>query len=167
MLDPLVTPQTPLAVQLERGSSSYRFEGKSVEVGWDIDPRGGSRLTAKALDRTLDMNLEEKVAAWRASDGGIAQTILKSHNVRPEITQTPDKADADVHVVMQRAGLGVPARARGEVGLRRLRRSRNGGPSRRLDPLDPDATPQAELVFGTGATAVARACRHSSSQVEA
>ena len=103
VLDPLVTPKTPLAVQLERGSSSYRFEGKSVEVGWDIDPRGGSRLTAKALDRTLDMNLEEKVAAWRASDGGIAQTILKSHNLRPEITQTPDKADPDVHVVMQRA----------------------------------------------------------------
>ena len=89
LLDPLTEPRTPLNVEISRGDVTYRFEGFSTEASWQIDPDAASRLTVKAVDRTLDLDAEEKVVAWPGtSDSGIVEAILSSYGFTPEVDET-------------------------------------------------------------------------------
>jgi hypothetical protein len=154
VLDPLTTPKTKVAVELRRGMTSYRFEGCSTQATWHVAAGGESQLTVKAVDRTVEMNDEEKVVAWRASDSGIADQILSSHGFTTEVTATTDQPDADVNVVMQRATdwaflKGLAAKWGYAVYLE----ARPGRVVGVFGPLDPLAMPQAELSFGFGGDA--------------
>ena len=154
VLDPLTEPKTKVAIELERGGGSYRFEGCSTQASWQIAAGGESRLTVKAIDRTIEMNVEEKVVAWRTSDSAIANTILSSYGFTAEVTSTPDKPDPDVHVVMQRATDWAFLRALADKwGYHVYLDARDGRIVGVFGPLDPLATPQAKLSFGFGADA--------------
>ncbi|MGI8806771.1 MAG: phage late control D family protein [Acidimicrobiales bacterium] len=104
MLDPLTTPRTPVVVQIARDGVTYRFEGRATEASWELDASGSSQLTVKALDRTSEMDAEEKVVAWPGmSDSAIATAVFSSYGFRTEVEDTPAGPDPDVHVVLQRA----------------------------------------------------------------
>jgi hypothetical protein len=104
LLDPLTEPRTPLAIEISRGTEVYRFDGLSTEAAWELDPDGRSQLTVKALDRTLEMDAEEKVVAWPGtSDSGIAEAIFASYGLQPQVEATPAGPDPDVHIAIQRA----------------------------------------------------------------
>ena len=103
LLDPLVTPQTPLVVEVTRGDVSYRFEGLSTSASWALDASAGSSLTIKAIDRTLELDLEEKIVAWPGtSESGIAEAIFGTYGLSAQVEPTPAGPDPDVHVVLQR-----------------------------------------------------------------
>lgn len=151
-LDPLGTPRTPIAIELARGSASYRFEGLSTEAEWQIAPDGVSRLTVKAIDRTLDMNVEEKVVSWPGtSDSGIAQGIFGNYGFTPDVETTPDSPDPDVHVVVQRATDWSFLRSLADKwGYAVYVESTPAGIVGTFKPIDPQAEPQAQLSLGFG-----------------
>jgi hypothetical protein len=155
LLDPLATPRTPLVIELARGSASYRFEGSSTEAEWQVAPDGVSRLTVKAVDRTLDMNVEEKVVAWPGTtDSGIAQGIFGDYGFTPDVEVTPDSADPDVHVVVQRATDWAFLRSLADKwGYAAYLESTAAGIVGSFRPLDPLAEPQAQLSLGFGGDA--------------
>lgn len=155
VLDALITPRTPLTVELERGGAVYRFEGRSTEAAWEIAPDGASRMTVKAVDRTLDMDVEEKVVAWRgAADSGIAEAIFATHQIKADAEGTPEGPDPDVHVVIQRATDWAFLRSlAAKWGYEVYLEARNGQVFGRFGPVDALADPQAELAFGFGGQA--------------
>lgn len=103
-LDALARPRTPLAIELTTGRAGYRFEGYSAEAGWDLDAQGDSRLTVKAVDKTLDLDADEKVVTWPGtSDSAIAEAIFADHGFDAEVEATPKGPDPDAHVAVQRA----------------------------------------------------------------
>ncbi len=154
-IDRLAAPRTPLAIEVGLGGARYRFDGLSAEAAWSIDPERRSRLTVKALDRTLELDLEEKVVAWPGtSDSGVAQAIFSAHGLRAEVEDTPAGPDPDVHVLVQRGsdwaflrslaarwGYAVYLEADGEAVVGHFH------------PLDPLAEPQGELALGFGGDA--------------
>lgn len=155
LLDSLATPQTPVAIQLTRGEVSYRFEGLSTEAAWDLDAEGASRLTVKAVDRTLALDLEEKVVAWPGtSESGIAEAVFASHGLAAEVEETPAGPDPDAHVLLQRgtdwAFLRSLAAKWGYAVYLESDGTKVAGHFHRLDPL---ADPQAELALGFGGDA--------------
>jgi len=156
LLDPLVQPRTPLTVQVTRGDAVYRFEGLSTEASWDIDAEGSSRLTVKAVDRTLELDLEEKIVAWPGtSESAVAEAIFADHNMSAQVQATPSGPDPDVHVLIQRAtdwGFLRSLAARwGYVVYLEADEGRTTGHFHRLDPLE---DPQAELSLGFGGDAL-------------
>lgn len=168
LLDPLVTPRTPLVVQITRGDAGYRFDGYSAEAGWDIDAEGTSRLTVKAIDRSLDLDAEERVAAWPGQrDSAIAEAIFGSYGLTADVRATPDGPDPDVHIALQRGtdwafvralavkwGYAAYLEAAPELGgLGGLGGSGGGTVTGHFHPLDPLADPQGELALGFGGDA--------------
>jgi hypothetical protein len=166
LLDPLTAPRTPLVVGITRGDVAYRFDGSSTEADWQLDAAGASQLTIKAIDKTLDMDAEEKIAAWPGnSDSTIAEAIFGTYGLSPQVDSTPDGPDPDVHVVLQRAtdwgflralaakwGYNTFVEADGETLI---------GHFRAIDPLaDPQGT--LSLGFGGGATKVSVTSRLTS-----
>ncbi len=153
-LDALVTARTPVTVELGYGATSYRFEGKSVAAQWSIAPGGNSVLRVDALDRSVDLDIEEKVVAWPGtSDSEIATTIFTANDLLANVADTPDGPDPDVHVVLQRgtdwAFLRELARKRGYA----LFVDQDGpAPVGHFHPIDPLAEPQGELILGYGST---------------
>jgi len=155
LLDPLTTPRTKVAVQITRGDTLYRFEGLSTEAGWQIDADAGSQLTVKAVDRTLELDAEEKVAAWPGtSDSGIAEAIFASYGLGAEVEETPSGPDPDVHVVLQRAtDWGFLRALAAKWGYAVYLESDGTELSGHFEPLDPLADPQGELALGFGGDA--------------
>lgn len=155
VLDALTAPRTPLAVELRRDGTSYRFDGLTTEAAWEVAPDATSTLTVKALDRTLEMNLEEKVARWPgSSDSQIAETILSSYGFDADVEATPDSPDPDVHVVVQRASDWAFLRSLAtKWGYAVYLEAADAGIVGTFKPLDPLADPQGELAFGFGASA--------------
>jgi hypothetical protein len=155
LLDPLASPRTPLVVQLSRGGASYRFDGYSTEAVWDLDAEGFSRLTVKAIDRSLDLDAEEKVVAWPGtSDSGIAEAIFGSYGLGTEVQTTPDGPDPDVHVAFQRATDWAFVRAlAAKWAYAAYLESADGEVVGHFHPVDPLADPQAELSLGHGGDA--------------
>ncbi|MEV0319767.1 contractile injection system protein, VgrG/Pvc8 family [Streptomyces sp. NPDC050658] len=153
LLDPLVTPRTPLTVRLERDGRSYRFEGYSAEALWDLDAEGRSTLTVKAIDRTIDLDREEKAVAWPGQrDSAIAETIFTEHKLRAEVAPTPPGFDNDVHTVMQR---GTDWSFVRELAARwgyvtYLEADDSGAVTGHFHPPEPLAEPQGELALGFG-----------------
>ena len=93
--------------------------------------RGARELTVKAVDRTLELDLEEKVVAWPGnSDSSIAEAIFAElrplgrgrGDARRARPGRPRRAPA-------RERPRLPALARREVGLRRLPRGRGAAAS--------------------------------------
>jgi hypothetical protein len=156
LLDPLVTPQTPVVVEVTRGDVSYRFEGLSVEAAWELDAGGSSRLTVKAVDRTLELDREEKVVAWPgASESDIAQPIFASHGLGTDVEATPAGPDPDVHVLIQRAtDLGFLRTLATKWGYAVYLESEDGRGIGHFHSLDPLADPQGELALGFGGGAL-------------
>jgi hypothetical protein len=157
LVDPLLTPRTPLAVQVTRGDVSYRFEGLSTEASWAIDAEGASRLSVKAVDRTLELDLEEKVVAWPGtSEGGVAEAIFSGYGMSAQVEPTPSGPDPDVHVLIQRATdwafLRSLARRWGYVAYLEAEDGRTVG---HFHPIDPLEDPQGELALGFGGDALA------------
>ncbi len=155
ILDPLTTPRTPVAVQVSRSDVLYRFEGFSTEATWEVDADGSSRLTVKAVDRTLELDAEEKVVAWPGtSDSGIAEAIFSSYGFSTEVDDTPDGPDPDVHVVLQRATDWAFLRAlAAKWGYAVYLESDGKRVTGHFHALDPLADPQGVLSAGFGGDA--------------
>ena len=158
-LDVLLTPQTPVAVEVSRGDATYRFDGLSTEAAWEIDAQGTSRLTIKAVDRTLELDLEEKVVSWPGTaESAIAEAIFSSYGLATEVEATPAAPDPDVHVLIQRdTDLGVPAGAGRQVGLRHLPRVRSRQPGRALPRARSARRPPGPTLAGVRRGRPARA----------
>lgn len=156
LLDPLLTPQTPVAVEVSRGDAAYRFDGLSTEAVWGLDAQGSSRLTLKALDRTLELDLEEKVVSWPGtSESGIAEAIFSSYGLESEVEATPAGPDPDVHVLMQRDTDWAFLRSlAGKWGYATYLESEAGSAVGHFHPLDPLAEPQGQLALGFGGDAL-------------
>lgn len=154
-LDALVVPRTPLVVQVSRGDVVYRFDGYSTEASWDIDAEGSSKITVKAIDRSLDLDAEEKVVGWPGtSDSGIATAIFSGHGMSSVVTDTPDGPDPDVHVAFQRGTDWAFLRALADKwGYAAYLDATAGEVTGFFGPLDPTADPQAELALGFGGDA--------------
>jgi hypothetical protein len=157
LLDPLVAPRTKLAVEVSRGDVDYRFEGLSTEASWDIDAAGSSKLTVKAVDRTLELDLEEKVVSWPGtSESGIAEAIFGSYGLSANVESTPSGPDPDVHVVIQRAtDLAFLRSLATKWGYAVYLEAENGRGVGHFHTLDPLADPQGELALGFGGDALA------------
>ena len=155
VLDAAVTPSTPVVVEISRGGTTYRFEGRSTESSWTIDPQGGSRLSVIAVDRTLELDLEEKVVAWPGSaDSTIAEAILSSYGFAPDVESTPDGPDPDVHVVLQRGtDLAFLRDLAEKWGYAVYLEADETRITARFGPVDPLADPQGELSLGFGSDA--------------
>jgi hypothetical protein len=154
-LDPLAVPRTPVVVQLSRGDVVYRFEGYSTEASWEIDAEGASRLTVKAIDRSLDLDTEEKIVGWPGtSDSGIATAIFGNYGMSSLVTDTPDGPDPDVHVAFQRGTDWAFLRSLADKwGYATYLDAADTGVTGFFGPLDPTADPQAELALGFGGDA--------------
>lgn len=156
LLDPLVTPRTPLVVQVTRGDVSYRFEGLSTEASWEIDAEASSRLTVKAVDRTLELDLEEKVVPWPGtSESAIAEAIFSGHGMGAQVESTPSGPDPDVHVLIQRASDWAFVRSLAtHWGYATYLESADGRTTGHFHPIDPLQDPQGELALGFGGDAL-------------
>ena len=66
--------------------------------------RRARSLTIKAVDRTLELDLEEKVVAWPGTVGErrSPRRSSASYGLATEVESTPAAPDPDVHVVIQR-----------------------------------------------------------------
>lgn len=157
VLDPLATPRTAVAVEVAFGEVSYRFDGLSTEVAWELDAGGASRFTAKAIDRTIELGLEEKVVAWPGtSESAIAESIFSSYGIASEVEPTPPAPDPDVHVLTQRGTDWDFVRALGDRwGYASYLESEAGAVVGHFHPLDPLADPQGQLALGFGGDALA------------
>jgi hypothetical protein len=155
-LDALLTPQTPVAVEVSRGDATYRFDGLSTEAAWELDAQGSSRLTIKAVDRTLELDLEEKVVSWPGtSESAIAEAIFSSHGLASEVEATPAGPDPDVHVLIQRDTDWAFLRSlAGKWGYATYLESDAGSAVGHFHPLDPLAEPQGQLALGFGGDAL-------------
>jgi hypothetical protein len=156
ILDPLTAPRTPLVVQVASGDVTYRFDGYSTEAAWVIDANGGSRITVKALDRSVELDAEEKVAAWPGTtDSGIAQAVFSSYGLAAEVEETPAAPDPDVHVVLQRGTDWAFVRSLARKwGYSAYLEADDSGVTGHFHPLDPLADPQAELSLAFGGDAL-------------
>ena len=156
LLDALVTPRTPLVVQVTRGDVVYRFEGQSTEASWNIDADGASKLTIKAVDRTLELDLEEKVHAWPGmSESAIAEAIFSDHGITAQAESTPAAPDADVHILIQRSTDWAFLRSlAARWGYVTYLESADGRTTGYFQPLDPLQDPQGELSLGFGGEAL-------------
>jgi phage protein D len=155
LLDPLTSPRTNVTVQITRGEVLYRFEGQSTEASWSVDAEGTSQLTVKAVDRTLELDAEEKVVAWPGtSDSGIAESIFSSYGLTAEVEATPAGPDPDVHVVLQRASdWGFVRALAAKWGYAVYLESDGKRTAGHFHPLEPLADPQGELSLGFGGDA--------------
>jgi hypothetical protein len=155
LLDPLLTPRTPVAVEVTHGDAAYRFDGLSAEVDWQLDAAGTSRVTVKAVDRTLELDLEEKVVAWPGtSDSAIAEAIFSAHGLASQVEATPAAPDPDVHVLIQRGSdWGLVRELAERWGYASYLESEAGTLTGHFHPLDPLAEPQGQLALGFGADA--------------
>ena len=156
LLDPLVTPRTPLVVEVTRGDVSYRFEGLSTSASWALDASAGSSLTIKAIDRTLELDLEEKIVAWPGTaESGIAEAIFATYGLSAQVEPTSAGPDPDVHVVLQRGtDLAFLRALATKWGYAVYLESENGRVVGHFHPLDPLAEPQGELSLGFGGDAL-------------
>ncbi len=152
ILDPLLEPSTPVVIQITRGDASYRFEGKPAVASWIVDPEGTSQISVNVLDRTLELDAEEKVVAWPGSqDSAIAETILSSYGFTPQVQTTPDSPDPDVHIVLQRGSdLAFLRSLATKWGFATFLESTEAGIVGHFEPIDPLADPQGELSLGFG-----------------
>jgi hypothetical protein len=155
-LDVLLTPQTPVAVEVSRGDATYRFDGLSIEAAWELDAQGSSRLTVKAVDRTLELDLEEKVVSWPGtSESAIAEAIFSSYGLASEVEATPAGPDPDVHVLIQRDTDWAFLRSlAGKWGYATYLESEAGRAIGHFHALDPLAEPQGQLALGFGGDAL-------------
>jgi phage protein D len=155
-LDALLTPQTPVAVEVSRGDATYRFDGFSTEAAWELDAQGSSRLTVKAVDRTLELDLVEKVVSWPGtSESAIAEAIFSSYGLASEVEETPAGPDPDVHVLIQRDTDWAFLRSlAGKWGYAAYLEAEAGSPVGHFHPLDPLAEPQGQLALGFGGDAL-------------
>lgn len=158
VLDALTSPRAPVVVEIARGASAYRFDGRAAQASWRIDADRGSELTVKAVDRVLDLDAEEKVVAWPGtSESGIAEAIFSEHGLLAQVEPTPDAPDPDVHVLLQRCtDWAFLRQLAARWGYAVYLESEGGRTTGHFHPVDPLAEPQAELSlgFGGGAGAV-------------
>lgn len=154
-LDDLVAPHAPLRVALDLDGVAYTFDGLAVEADWHVTTTGASTIVVRALDRTAEMDLEEKVTAWPgASDSSIATSILASYGFAAQVDETPAGFDPDVHTVLQRATdwaflRGLAAR----WGFHAFLEADDRGTTGHFRRIDTSAEPQAVLSLAFGGQA--------------
>jgi len=155
-LDPLLTPRTPVVVEVSRGEAAYRFEGLSTEIAWQLDARRSSRLTVKAVDRTLELDLEEKVVAWPGTaESAIAEAIFSAYGLESEVEDTPSAPDPDVHVLIQRSSdWSFVRELAGRWGYAAYLEAEAGVLTGHFHAVDPLADPQGQLALGFGGDAL-------------
>ncbi len=150
VLDALTEPRTALVVQVSHGEASYRFEGLSAEAQWHLDAEGDSQLTVKAVDRSLELDLEERIAAWPGnSESSIAQAIFAEHGLSAEVEETPAGPDPDVHIVLQRGSdLAFLRSLAAKWGYDVYLEAAESGVTGHFHTTDPLAEPQGEIPLG-------------------
>lgn len=152
VLDRLLEPTTPLVIQVDRGDASYRFEGNSVQASWTVSAAGSSQLSVQAQDRTVVLDVDEKIVPWPGTqDSAIAEAIFSSYGFTPQVQTTPDSPDPDVHVVLQRGSDIAFLRAlAAKWGFEAFLEATETGIVGHFEPIDPLADPQGELSLGFG-----------------
>lgn len=152
VLDALATPRTKVRATLRRDKGVVQFSGLSVEAEWSISSTKTSTITVKAIDRSVEMDAEEKVVAWRGtSDSSIASAIFAQYGIRPHVKDTPRGYDPDVHVVIQRATDWAFLRSLAERwGYAVYLEVKGLLVTGCFQPIDPLAQPQAEVSLGHG-----------------
>ena len=105
-----------------------------------------------AIDRTLELDSEEKVVAWPGSqDSTIAEAILSSYGFTPQVETTTDSPDPDVHIVLQRGSdLAFLRSLATKWGYATFLEATEAGIVGHFEPIDPLADPQGELSLGFG-----------------
>jgi len=157
VLDAAATsPRATVMVEVSVDQTTYRFDGVASEAVWALDAAGDSRVTVKAVDRSLELDAEEKVAAWPGtSDSDIATAILARYGIPAQVEATPTGPDPDVHVVMQRATDWSFLRALGRKwGYSVFLECTGGTVTGHFRPVDPLAPPQGTLSLGFGGDAL-------------
>lgn len=152
VLDPLIAPHAPLQATVALDGTAYTFDGVAVEATWHVTTSGDPTIVVRVLDRTAEMDLEEKVAAWPGvSDSSIASSILASYGFAAEVDDTPAGFDADVHTVMQRATDWAFLRdLAGRWGFHAFLEASDRGITGHFRRVDPTAAVQAELSLAFG-----------------
>ncbi|MDI2131688.1 hypothetical protein [Yinghuangia seranimata] len=152
LLDAVAAPKARIVAEFTRGAGSYRFDGVAAEAEWKIDAEGGSRLTVKAVDRSLEMDAVEKVTAWPGSaDSVIAQAVFASYGMATEVDDTPAGPDPDVHVAFQRGTDWAFLRALADKwGFAVYLESSGDKVVGHFHAVDPLAPPQTVLALGFG-----------------
>jgi phage protein D len=154
-LDALVAPHAPLQATVAFDGTAYTFDGVAVEATWHVTTSGEPTIVVRALDRTAEMDLDEKVAAWPgASDSSIASSILAAYGFAAQVDETPAGFDPDVHTVVQRATDWAFLRdLAGRWGFHTFLEASDRGITGHFRRLDPTAAPQAELSLAFGGQA--------------
>jgi phage protein D len=80
------------------------FDGyiTAVSPNWDSEP-GGSHLEIEAMDTSVLMSLEEKIATWpNLSDSDIVQQIVSGYGVQVNVDSTPTVHQENDTTIVQR-----------------------------------------------------------------
>lgn len=154
-LDDLATPDAELVVAIRHGTTAYTFFGIVVGATWTIAPDAASQIVCRALDRTVEMDREERVVPWPGTaDSAIASTIFARYGFATEVETTPAGPDPDVFTPIQRATdwqfLRSLAAKWGYSTFLEVDGDKVTGHFRRIDPLQ---TPVATLRLGFGGEA--------------
>lgn len=154
-LDGLVAPHAPVRAIVDLEGTAYTFDGLAVEATWHITTSGAPTCVVRALDRTAEMDREEKVTAWPGqSDSNIATSILAAYGFTARVDETPAGFDPDVHTVIQRGTDWAFLRGLAERwGFHAFLEASDSGITGHVRHIDATATPQAELSLAFGGQA--------------
>jgi phage protein D len=151
-LDDLVAPRTPLTATIERGPATYTIDARTVSASWHLAPGGLSTLTVEALDRSVDMDREDRQEIWNLGDSAIAEKIFTRYGLAAQADSTPTGSDADVYSPQQNGTdwafvKELAARNGFDVRVESI----NGVATGVFGRIDPLAAPQTALALGYGA----------------
>lgn len=154
-IDRLAMPGVKVSMELRSGSFVYRFEGTSAQAEWKKEGTAPPRLTVKAIDKSAELDAEERAKAWSGqTDSAIASSIFSTYHVQAKVDATTKALEPEVHVVLQRGSDWSFLLARAErCGFSVFFETEATGPVGHFRKLDPTASPQGELALGyTAAT---------------
>lgn len=154
-LDDLAAPGAGLVVTVRRTGAAYTFSGIVVGATWTIAPDGPSQLVCRALDRTVEMDREERVVPWPGTaDSAIASSIFAGYGFAAEVETTPAGPDPDVFTPVQRATDWQFLRSlAAKWGYSTFLEADGDQVTGHFRPIDPLQAPEATLRLGFGGEA--------------
>ncbi len=155
LLDDLAAPDGALTITIEGADASYSFIGVVVGAQWTLDRDGPSSLVVRALDRSVEMDREERVVPWPGTaDSAIASTIFGSYGFAAEVETTPSGPDPDAFTPIQRAtDLTFLRSLAAKWGFSAYLEADGDKVVGHFHPIDPLAAPAATLRLGFGGDA--------------
>lgn len=154
-LDDLAAPGAELVVTIRRATTAYAFSGIVVGATWTIAPDGPSQLVCRALDRTVEMDRDERVVPWPGTaDSAIASSIFASYGFATEVETTPPGPDPDLFTPIQRATDWQFLRSlASKWGYSTFLEAEGDKVTGHFGPIDPLQAPAATLRLGFGGEA--------------